>query len=440
MVVSGIGLLYEVRVDLVWMFAGSVLMILVTAVLPGAFRCIGSGCCFGCCRFRVRPGRAETDVSARPGRLCYTKIMKKIWIIALVIISLVAAVWFLVPYDYYEYDAASADECLPGELYDEEYQVCYFDFYCETDAACAELDLRYGQILDALADEYADSEHEHLTYGEKPVSTDVVSPVTQPEVGAVNDVSSAKPAKTETQAIVDGNRVAEIVPTPPQVRPPQTIEEIMAALLPANDLARIVEYKKESDGPDGILAYVTPANETGSEWILGYDPADSFTSAGKLNNPRQLMATLIHEYAHVLSLNNTQVEHVSRDAEYIECDVTEIIVDEGCAKASSYLAQFITAYWDEATREKAYRALLNRDEEDFAYELYTEQPNNFVTEYAATNAGEDFAESFALFVMRDRNANPSTVAEQKIAFFYQYPELVTLRTHMRGGLVRVLRE
>jgi hypothetical protein len=49
-----------------------------------------------------------------------------------------------------------------------------------------------------------------------------------------------------------------------------------------------------------------------------------------------------------------------------------------------------------------------------------------IHEHAATNLEEDIAEAFTFFVLFPR-PNSDTIAEQKILFFYRYPNLVHLR-------------
>ena len=333
--------------------------------------------------------------------------MKNILIIGLSLI-IALLVWILLNPDdgYYEYSATEANECLAGELFDEEAQICYFDYYCETEKECEEVDARYGELLTALAEEYKSQEHIH---GNKPEGT---------------------PVEDETESD------EEIQPS--SVRIPRTIQGLMRVLLPEAEVSRIVKYQKNSDGPEGILAYVEPASADGAEWTLGYDPVDSFNDDGSLKDPRELVATLIHEYMHIFSLNNTQVSHVSPDVEYITCENGQVTLNEGCASETAYLTKFIAKFWDEKTREAAFQAFIEEREEDFAYENYDRNPNSFVTEYAATNAVEDIAESFVMFVMRNKNNNPKTLAEQKVDFFYNFPELVDLRKHMRGGAAKIL--
>ena len=56
-----------------------------------------------------------------------------------------------------------------------------------------------------------------------------------------------------------------------------------------------------------------------------------------------------------------------------------------------------------------------------------------MTDYAATNPDEDFAESYMLFVLKEKPTK-STVADQKILFFYDFPELVEMRDVIRSNL------
>ena len=56
-----------------------------------------------------------------------------------------------------------------------------------------------------------------------------------------------------------------------------------------------------------------------------------------------------------------------------------------------------------------------------------------MTEYAATNPSEDFAESFMVFVLKEKPTK-STIADQKILFFYDFPELVEMRDFIRSNL------
>jgi hypothetical protein len=70
---------------------------------------------------------------------------------------------------------------------------------------------------------------------------------------------------------------------------------------------------------------------------------------------------------------------------------------------------------------------------DTLYNFYKTHQDQFVDDYATTHPTEDIAESFAYFVFNPKPTGNS-VREQKVAFFYEYPELVELRANILGNL------
>ena len=329
--------------------------------------------------------------------------MKKILLglVALLVVAIVGfGAWWFTGEDSYEYVVDSPQECLAGEEYDAEAGTCYFDFYCETEEECDAVDAKYAQVLDALADEYAEDGHEHSTYGEDRDSDSF-------ETG---DSNQSRGEQNES------------------------IENIIKALLPEDKLVKIESIDQDSDGVDGTLAYVEPATDDGSQWLLRYDQVDAFSDSGQYKDINEMLTTLIHEYAHIEGLHSSQVEHKQSGLfSSIECGEGEYIITEGCTRSDSYITGFISDFWTEDDRTQANQS------NDFGPDHYFENTDWFVTEYAATNSIEDMAESFAFFVMRQQpEADGASKADQKILSFYEYPELVDLRNHMRGGVARVL--
>jgi hypothetical protein len=70
------------------------------------------------------------------------------------------------------------------------------------------------------------------------------------------------------------------------------------------------------------------------------------------------------------------------------------------------------------------------------YDFYSIHADQFLTSYAATSPEEDVAESWAFFILAPR-PEPTSIANQKILFFYDYPELVTLRQELRNRLCTI---
>ncbi len=201
------------------------------------------------------------------------------------------------------------------------------------------------------------------------------------------------------------------------------VKNLLSKLLPEDRMKRIKEIRTFTDGRDNVLAFVEPIDSIGKDWRLAYDNQDvSFKNASSAQK-KEILRTFIHEYSHIESLNESQVKYGETKA-----SKGEIKLEEGVLKKDSYLARFANKFW---TKDMIAIAE-NQDPEEMPV-LYYQKPSFFVSEYAASNFVEDFAESFAEFVLSDKKQGES-VASQKVNFFYDIPELVKLREHMRRGM------
>lgn len=79
--------------------------------------------------------------------------------------------------------------------------------------------------------------------------------------------------------------------------------------------------------------------------------------------------------------------------------------------------------------EKFYKDIYSESVDD--RDLYVEYPGEFVNKSAAEDIQNDIKNSFAAFVVKDKPAGNS-VAEEKIRFFYDYPELMHIRENLRN--------
>ncbi len=220
----------------------------------------------------------------------------------------------------------------------------------------------------------------------------------------------------------DYNKEVPIIAEDSEART-EAIKNILSKLIPADKLKRIQRVEEFSDGKDEILAYVEMTDNSGKNWKLAYDPADVNLSDERVDK-RDIIRTLIHEYAHIESLNDTQIDHGIYKPES-----GNIVLEEGTAKEKSYINQFANKFWTKKMLKKQIENP-NQGEGD---ELYDDNPEDFVSVYASTNVAEDFAESFAAFVLRDKVTDGS-IASKKIEFFYDFPELLELRNHMRKAI------
>lgn len=217
----------------------------------------------------------------------------------------------------------------------------------------------------------------------------------------------------------------------------QHIWEYYRSIIPAKQRKSISHFLIFTDGKKNILAYVAQSRVSPENWVLSVDVVDAET-------PEDLTYTLVHEFAHLLTLGPDQVipseaifenpgdEKIWRE-EYDACET--YFPGEGCSVEGAYIDAFFTKFWDDIFRE--WVRINNQPDEDSYIELikefYDVYQDQFVSDYAVSSPEEDIAESFSHFVLTTK-PEPSKISDEKILFFYGYPELVTLRLNIIKGI------
>ena len=210
------------------------------------------------------------------------------------------------------------------------------------------------------------------------------------------------------------------------------IWDYFAAIIPQEERDFVNEFSISSDGPSEILASVSHSNSP-NFWALDVDILD----AGDTYN---LTFTLMHEFGHLLTLNSEQVppdRHVyfnpDNNSIYNEAvdKCPQYFPGEGCSNPDSYINQFFDRFWIHLYDEWQEIDLIE-DEDDYYDSLddfyYTYQ-DQFLTDYAPTSPEEDIAEAWSFFVLSPK-PELNSIANEKIHFFYEYPELVLLRENI----------
>jgi len=217
----------------------------------------------------------------------------------------------------------------------------------------------------------------------------------------------------------------------------QEIWNYFITLIPSDERSSLTEYSIVTDGDGNVLASVAQTLYDPALWGLEVDIRDS---DDKLN----LTYTLIHEYAHLLTLGPDQVTPSQAvfnnpdddDIYYDEVDAcANYFPGEGCSRADSYINAYFNQFWADIYEEWQDINLIEDDNDyyDALDDFYYNYEDRFVTDYAATNPEEDIAEAFSFFVLSPRPKG-DTIAEEKILFFYDYPELVQLRDEITRGI------
>ncbi|MCU5688367.1 recombinase family protein [Bacillus cereus] len=213
--------------------------------------------------------------------------------------------------------------------------------------------------------------------------------------------------------------------------------DMYRTLIPAKYRGNITEFDLITDGYDGVVAHVMPSIENPKDWTLSLDTLDSVV------NIDEVMKTLIHETTHVLTLGHKQIpvdENYIKDFEE-DKDIStyrnkcgNIFLQEGCAKENSYINQFYNSFWKSIEQEWTEKKV--EESEETQIEFFKEKHDEFVSQYGTTNVAEDIADTFTAFILQDSKKvkEGSELKYKKIAFFYQFPELVKMRAEVLAGL------
>lgn len=210
----------------------------------------------------------------------------------------------------------------------------------------------------------------------------------------------------------------------------ELIWNYFAALIPASERDFLVAFSIMTDGRSRILGGVRRTNENPDEWDLRVDVRDA-------RDRHELTYTLLHEFGHLLTLKSSQVafdRSIYQDPdnqeiyERAELECPNYFSGDGCSLPDSYLNEFFLRYWDTLYEEwqEIDRAKEDTSYQDRLHDFYKVYSDQFLTEYAVTSPEEDIAESWAFFVLSPK-PELNSIANEKILFFYEYPQLVQLR-------------
>ena len=208
-------------------------------------------------------------------------------------------------------------------------------------------------------------------------------------------------------------------------------------LIPLEERDFVTAFAIVTDGSGNILGAVGQSSDSPEEWILEVDIID-------MTDDYVLTFTLLHEFAHLLTLNSSQVppstlifENPNSESVYqSELDACPYYFPgEGCSNPDSYLNRFFDRFWPHLFAE--WQEIDSETDEDIYYDLlddfYDTYQDQFLTDYAATSPAEDIAESFAFFILSPK-PELTSIANEKILFFYEHAELVELRRRILNQL------
>lgn len=198
----------------------------------------------------------------------------------------------------------------------------------------------------------------------------------------------------------------------------QEIWDFFVRLVPADFRTRIVEFEVIY-GNNDLQGYVAPLDDNDlSRWKMGL-AIEAAGDLSKIDFNELFTQVVIHELAHVLTLDETQVNVGGSDR-----SCAEYYTGEGCSIEPSYINRLFDLGWAD---------IFDQHDDNDPYATYDRYPDRFVSDYAATNPGEDIAETIAFFITEPTVRTGNTIADQKIQLMYEFPTLVRLRDEIRAN-------
>ena len=202
------------------------------------------------------------------------------------------------------------------------------------------------------------------------------------------------------------------------------------------ELFESVKFYNNPDDFFAALVYQTiekRGNHEREEWELEINLANVRLDGSRRYN--DAVETLTHEAAHMLLMNESQVEFfVDED----DCDTYFITGLESCAKDGSYYDALRT-YWDDEFIEwgdnflELFQAHPEEVEEELS-DYYQEHEDEFVSQYAASGPDEDAAETIAHFARYRVPTGALDIYEEKILLMFDFEELVGVRERVQDLL------
>ncbi len=217
----------------------------------------------------------------------------------------------------------------------------------------------------------------------------------------------------------------------------RAIWELFTQMIPADQRQMLAQFEIITDGPGGVLSAVEQTSDDPARWVLETDIADAADT-------RNLAFTLLHEFGHLLTLNSAQVPpdlavfthpDSQRVLDRAVASCQTYFPGEGCSRPGSYVNAFFDRFWKALYDEWSAIDHIQDDNRREArlHAFYRKYQDRFVDSYAVTSPAEDIAETWAYFVLSPR-PDGTSFRDQKLAFFYTYPELVALRGRILSGI------
>lgn len=236
------------------------------------------------------------------------------------------------------------------------------------------------------------------------------------------------PGCDATRAAVDGELVAiwEVLPDGRMGRPrlgtetpeANTLRRVFEDVVPPEQRGRICLFVVfDGQPPDDTAGYASMVDPRSGRFEFAVEVDEVGT---------ELIFTVAHEFAHVLTLGRGDVD----DAAFERSDCEGVGARElagTCVLDGSELDLWVERFWsDDLLAEHRDRVIRRGD----AVGFFDDHQSEFFNDYSVTDPSEDLAEMFGVYVL-DLTVDSPTLQAKK-AFFDEFPELRSVREHFAG--------
>lgn len=197
----------------------------------------------------------------------------------------------------------------------------------------------------------------------------------------------------------------------------------MRELVPEEYHQYYVELVVFESGRDDIDAFVETILPYDGEWRYGV----SIDAIGESLHSDSTAELIVHEFAHLFSLHEVFTSPTPSNChEYFE--------DRGgCVSPNTLYGRFLDEFWDDERLDRASEVQEVRSYDRALNKFYRENDHEFVSRYAASSPAEDFAESFANYVLYDDDIF-GNVASEKVSFFNRFSSTHALKEEILSDI------
>ncbi|HLR68969.1 MAG TPA: hypothetical protein VK105_17935 [Virgibacillus sp.] len=200
---------------------------------------------------------------------------------------------------------------------------------------------------------------------------------------------------------------------------------VFSSIIPQEYRTSLKKLYWTDTGDDLVLAVGRDEDNVQDMIFMLSDNIDQYVARVK--------SLLLHEFGHILSLNEEQVTFdevtLSKGGEALEEAKSEcptVYTNYGCVNEGSYLSHYYELFWADIMDE--FNQIDWEAKEEYK-DFFLGHEDHFFNSYQGTSPTEDIAEAFAFYVMLNSNEikGEEEIKYKKLKFFYEYDELVDLR-------------